>query len=432
MLSYEHPAQRSALAKRIWLPVRVSSKRTLRGALRDSLPLPISDFGFRMQDAIRAIERHVFVAGMQQNPIILVESFVAAFTWEFDTYWIVDVPQNAYYPRIGRGLSLTIEHVARAGELIAEGIALLFIEQRLGISRANCSFIAPVGIKPRLDYAFTPVRGTRLAVLCPGFPRLQLEVRSRKEMSELRARDLKQLLAKKKSQPKGQTLAIYCSYGEPTTKYAGCHLILADPITDETPVDDEEAVPGVIANYERITARIGLWYHNALLRQEMRSRGIAAGLNAPIYDEANPPRPPLVARDYGSSRYRGRFISDALERSAMGQEAASVLYEKTSAGDFGLVTFHGLNLTVLTAIEERNWKGLARFLDRSGTISSESSNTGYQNKQFRSVHDPTDDELGISTGDGVHRRTSKVISGTPEAEEIREVLRRQSTRKGSP
>jgi hypothetical protein len=86
LLSYERPVQRAAFARSITLPVQVEPTLPLFGALAVALPTPMPTFNVRMRDAIRAVEWHVFVEGLPENPILLVEGFVAAFTWEFDTY----------------------------------------------------------------------------------------------------------------------------------------------------------------------------------------------------------------------------------------------------------------------------------------------------------------------------------------------------------
>jgi hypothetical protein len=430
VLSYDSPIQGRAFAQNLTLPVRVSAGLPLAGALAASLTAPVPHFSFRMSEAIRAVERHVFVEGLPANPIALVEGFVAAFTWEFDNYWTVDIPQNAYYPQVAPGVFLTIEHVARAGELIAEGIALLFLERRLGVSRANCSFIAPSGNRPRLDYAFTPIHGTRLSVLCPGFPRLQLEVRSRKQMTSLTKRDRTRLLKKKKGHSAGQTLAIYCSYGAPSTGYGGAHLILADPPGDDRIVSEEEAVPTILANYERITSRLGLWQQNAILRREIRARRLGVTLPRASYDELNAPRLRLAVRETMDGKlYRGREFSDALTRAEQDPASAARLYQRASEmGDLGNVTFHGLNVEALELVEAGEWGRLARFIDRDDRVTGQQDRVGNEEQPGSQRAAVAPDAGPIITGDGVYRRTETASAETPEGAEILNVLRMRATR----
>jgi hypothetical protein len=403
VLSYDDPEQALEFQQYIELPVSVDAKSPLKGRLPSVLPTPIPPFRFRMMEAIRAVERHVFVEGLSDNPIPLVESAVAAFTWEFDTFWTVDALRDAYYPKM-KALSLTIEHVARSGELIAEGIALQFLEQRLGVSRALCRFIAPNGNKPRLDYEFTPIHGTILSTCYPGLPKMQVEVRSRKETDRLKSKDRTRLTKKKKGKPKGHTLAIYCCYGEPTTKFSP-QIILADPDGPPDIATEEDASDAALINYERITGRIGLWYHNALIRSEIRTRRIDVVLPSQLYEQQiAPPRPPLSSRSSGGRRYRGRDFSDRILEAELGIESAQAALLRIDRGDLGVLTFHGLNSVALERIEEGDWHGLTRFLDDSHS------------------------EDAVITGDGVYRKTARVVAGSPEADEILNVVRRRAGR----
>ena len=374
-----------------------------------------------MREAIRAVERHVFVEGLSMNPIELVEGSVTAFTWEFDSYWRVDPTSNSYYPRMDSSVALTIEHVKRAGELIAEGIALLFLEQRLGVSRANCRFIPPRGNTARPDYAFKPTSGTHLDILCPGLPRMQLEVRSRQRFRSMTKRDIEQLTAKKLSTPSGlpkQTLAIYCSYGRARSRRE-TRLILADPPGDDSLVTEDIAVPTSLINYERITARIGLWYHNSLLRKEIRRQELPIDLSTAFYDERNPPRVQLAANNYRSARYRGRDFSSLLSIADRRPDIVRDLYlGAIERGDLGALTFHGLNVNVLNYIEAGDWKNLASFLDR-----------GQHDEGAVDSADQTSDESSpIVTGDGVYRRTQRVQFETADGREIVNVLKRRLER----
>jgi hypothetical protein len=399
LLVYNPPVQAYEFGEDIRLPISIDEVKPLLGHLPSFVPLPPLPFTFKMRDAIRAVERHVFVEGLTDNPSILVESSVAAFTWEFDTYWKVDPARNAYYPRIPKGLQLTSEHVTHAGEIIAEGIALQFLEDRLGVSRANCRFIAPNGKKARLDYAFTPIYGTSLAVLHPSSPKMQLEVRSRKELSKLGATDRNRLTKKKDGKTAGHTLAIYCCYGEPSTDFTP-HIILADPGEIQF-VSDDEAIETTLINYERITARIGLWRHNYLLRRAIRQRQIDAYL-APLIYEASPEPPhdpPVIRRPRDTRRYKGRYFSQRILEAEQGVASAREALRLINSGNLGTLTFHGLNVEVLRLIENQAWLTLGNFLDRWRT------------------------DEGVVTGDGVYR-TTEPLDDAADIMEVRRVVAR--------
>jgi hypothetical protein len=390
----------------IRLPVSIDEKWPIHPDLAVFLPGPPTPFTFKMRDAIQAVERHVFVEGLTDNPVPLVASAVAAFTWEFDTYWKVDPANNAYYPRIP-DLKLTIEHVARTGELIAEGIALKFLEDRFGISRASCRFLPPDRSEARLDYAFSPTLGTALAVLYPGFPRMRLEVRSRKNLDKLGAKDYQALTRKKFKQkrgaklnknvprfPAGHTIAIYCGYGNPVGGRRP-NIILADPGETEI-VADNEAIDTTLINYERITARIGLWFYNWILRTAIRARSVKVFL-APLLYEDSPQQPAdlrFIRRPRDTLRYKGREFSQRIIEAAQSEESARIALRLIDAGDFGTLTFYGLNVEALELIVMMDWLALAKFLDRNR---------------------PDD---GIVTGDGVYRLTEQVVA-VDEMEAIR-------------
>ncbi|MHB1549831.1 MAG: hypothetical protein ACYCX6_01345 [Vulcanimicrobiaceae bacterium] len=398
-LQYDRPVQDRELKATIELPVTEDQRAPLAGHL-SALLTPLAPFRFRMEDAIRAVERHVFVDGLADNPIPIVESAVAAFTWEFDTYWTVDSGQNAYYPSVGRGLNLTIEHVARTGELIAEGIALQFLEQRLNVSRAACRFIAPDGNAPRLDYAFTPIHGTSLAAYYPGKPKMRLEVRSRKEMQTLQPRDYKKLTRKKKGHQSGQTLAIYCCYGFPDGIFTP-QIILADPIGEPDIVTEDEAVEAGLMNYERVTSRIGLWEANSKIRAELRARNIGDDLPPLLYERLTqvPPDDLVTMKQF---EYRGRFFPDRLLEAEQDVYSAREALVFLNAGDYGKLKFQGLREEALQLIYTGSWSKLCRYIDTT----------------FR--------EDATITGDGVMRRAEPVDPESEIAEQIREVIRKRA------
>ena len=390
LLRYDVPDQDAAFNSDFVLPISIDATTPLQGHLASFIPAPPVPHTFKMRDAIQAFERHVFVEGLTDNPVAVVDSAVAALRWEFDTYWVVDPQNAAYYPRIPPDLQLTTEHVTRAGEFVAEGIALTLLEQRFNISRANCRFIPPDGNKPRLDYAFRLMPGTSLAVLHPGASKMRLEVRSRKALEKLTANDYKRLCKKKKGHPKGHTLAIYCCYGVPSSTFTP-HIILADP-GEHDAVSDLEAIETTLINYERATGRIGLWYYNKILRDTIRDREIQIALPHLLYESnPHPPTPVnLMRRPRDTKTYRGRYFAERLIEAGRGGEAARTALRRFQMGDTGTLTFYGLNVTALNLIENRDWLSLGRFLDRNRY------------------------EDAIVTGDGIYRRT-EIPSGEDAA-----------------
>ena len=394
-LAFPSPEQNREFSSRFTIPIVEDVRLPLSTTLRPLLTQG-SDFSFRFEQVLSAAERHVFIEGEPDNPIDLVEDWITALKWEMDAFWIISSHANTYYPKDKRhGISLTGEHWKRSGEYIAEGIAIAFLEARLGLSRARFAFYSPRDMKPRPDFILTPQPSDRLMVLYPGQASLGVEIRSRSRWNSIHKSDHLDLNDKKTRFGRTNQLSVYCSYGERSGRYAGCRLILGDPPGDGVIFEAEDVRNVAIRSYLDVCRRIGLWSYARVLQARLRGQE----LNLEPGPDVATGAVRLVSRlAPNGSRYRGRefatFYSDAVNDIEATEERVNI---RAQSGDLGTIVFRGVNTDVLDLIESQDWDGLVRFYDPASA----------------EVH-----EGRTITGDGTYRETSRVTQDSAEAMEI--------------
>ena len=126
---------------------------TLSNQLRPGTP-----FTFAMDQAIATAERHMFIFdpttfAYLTNPVKMVNDWVNLVRWEVSSFWNVYRGSNDEIAHTDSTLvHYSHEHPKRAGEVLAEGIALLFLEDRLGCPPQCFWFFK--GSKARPDFIF--------------------------------------------------------------------------------------------------------------------------------------------------------------------------------------------------------------------------------------------------------------------------------------
>lgn len=407
-LAFPSPEQNLEFSAKFTIPVVEDNRLTLSTPLRTFLTQG-ADFSFRFEQVLGAAERHVFIDGEPDNPIDLVEDWVTALKWEMDAFWIINSLNNTYYPKDHRhGISLTGEHWKRSGEYIAEGIAIAFLEARLGVSRARFGFYSPRDKKPRPDFIMTPQPSDRLMVLFPGQPALGVEIRSRSRWNRIHKSDHQELNDKKTRFGKTNQLSVYCSYGERSGRFKGCRLILGDPPGDGV-VFELQAVRQVVAHaYLDACRRIGLWAYARVIAAWLRGEDVTLEGGPDVAKGSVR----LESRTVAGERYRGRefatFYSDAMNDPEVTAES---LHRREGSGDMGSLIFRGLNLRALDLIESHDWNGLVEFYDENST---------------------RDHQGRLITGDGTYREARRVTEGSEEASEILRFTLAQIRRRSGP
>lgn len=361
------------------------------------------NFSFTMDQAIQAADRHLYIHGKPDNPLAFVEDWINLLRWEVNNLWSIDVPNSHYERNTTR--NLTHEHYKRSGEILAEGIAIAFLEETLGVPRQSFYFIS--GSDARPDFVIQPASSQRMALAYAGSS-FFLEVRSRsgRSMRNLHDKD-REDLTKKKSAVTGiaGVLAVYCMYGQGKHKddTARSRIHLADPPVDEaSKLSEVDTAAVAISHYLRLTSQLGLWDHRDHL---LRAAEVARKGSMPTAKMNITGILPTVKRLYEDAIYRGRMFSDLQWLAA---QQPTTLDEKTrisekvskriKAGDLGSLVFRGINVEVIELIEQARYLELAKYCDPKRT------------KQHKV-------DLWVRS-DGLYRYENPVIPGTNEANDL--------------
>lgn len=377
--------------KTLTIPLEEDAKRPLtphlRGKLRPSEPFPVM-----LSAAISAAERHMHIYRKTDNEVELVEQWLNLLRWEVKTFWKVDHTQRAIDENDASNLYVTWEHRKRSGELLAEGIAVRFIERRLGIPRDRIRFVP--GHEARPDFVVLKAASTTGTLY-------GIEVRWRHKLTVLGDEDYTDLVNKKTSTVASRFIAVYVGYGRksPVEEVVYTKVILADPPATGSKLTQLELADLVLDHYLGVTSRIGLWKYHARL-QEMRSSVTSGrmpvrrtGLRDLEGTLRYLPKRPRPARTYV-----GRYFSSLEVEKRNGRltkRQAQALFRRN---DFGLLIFHGLHRDMLRFIETYDVRGMIRFYDNGSR--GESANP-------------------VITADGVYRDTAHVTdSNSEDATEI--------------
>lgn len=328
-----------------------------------------TSFSVTLDRAIQAADRHVYVQGEPPNPLSFVEDWINLLRWEVSNLWEVQAAQSCYLR--DRSRNLTHEHYKRSGEILAEGMAIAFLEDRLGVPRQRFFFVN--GNKARPDFVVKLKARHRTALLVNRL-RFMVEVRSRSRMRNLTAADRKELAKKKAAAGAAGVLAVYCCYGAGKHKdgTARTRFHLADPPANGgREATDSEVAEIVIHHYLRITSQLGLWRHRDHLLRVVR----ATGATAPLFPQVDPRAVQFgVRRRNGGQTYRGREFNELLELASRRPTTVAErdatqdrIRRRVAAGEFGAMVFRGLNEEVLRLIEESDWLRLAEYRDPAST-----------------------------------------------------------------
>ena len=212
----------------------------------------------------------MYISRRPANPIQVVEDWINIQRWETQHFWEVGPHSCRLYQN--QQTQVTSEHRLRSGELLAEGLAILFLEKRLKWGRQNFFFYEGAGARPDFIFNLSPNR--RFGVAWQR-RRYGLEARLAQTQLNLWAQDITDLTAKKAAPipttPISGVIAIYCFYGrgnhsdQNTTPCTRLHL--ADPEEEGAPMTDDEIAEIIIHHYLGATSRAGLWGYRDRLRK---------------------------------------------------------------------------------------------------------------------------------------------------------------------
>ena len=372
-------------------------------------------FSFTLDEAIQCADRHIYVHGRPPNPLPFVQDWINLLRWEVSNLWRVDAAQSRFArdcDTMPPTRSLTAEHYKRSGEILAEGVATLFLERRLHVARQRFFFFEGADARP--DFIVSLKARHRRALLL-NRRRFMFEVRSRNAdegMRNLAQRD-KDDLEKKKVQARhlngvAGVLAIYNCYGMKAHRdgTSQTRIHLADPAEFDAPdADDIDVASIAIHHFILMTSQVGLWDHRDHLQRAVTS-----------FTEGRIPRETMVLRgiERGIERpflgrsYRGRDFNSLIEFAFKTPRSLSerdqnrrTVRAQVAAGDFGLYTFRGLDTQVLSLIENSQWSELADF--------AQESQPGYKPEEWL-------------RSDGLYCHQFQIQAGTTEADEVRSQL----------
>lgn len=344
----------------ISIPLTTDVSRPLSAGLGAALQ-PSTPLNFVFDEAIQAADRHVYVEGTPPNSLAFVEDWINLLRWEISNLWTIDTV-NSRYTR-NRSIPLTHEHYKRSGEILAEGIAILLLERRLGIPRQRIFFYNGADARPDFVAHLKP-RHNR-ALVYRGH-KLALEVRSRKSQVGLNASDIVSL--DKKKDGFAGVLAVYCFYGEHQHRDATSHtrIHLADPSGDDiAEVSDLEKSEIVIHHYLRITSQLGLWEH----RDHLLAAAEAASSGIVYHDRMEQRVAPRISRGITRRKkgreFLGREFNTLLEyahtKPSSLEQKKEIRREaqlRIQLRDFGTTIFRGLAFDVVRLIETSDWEAL--------------------------------------------------------------------------
>lgn len=372
MNSISNASYPSDFIKHISIPVIVDTHKTLAGPFAAAGNPPPNTFTFCLDDAISLADRHLRIQGRPPNPVQIVSDFTNLLRWECGTFWRCDVATNWVGHNTGGAIQFGSEHARRSGELLAEGIALLFLGEWLKVPRQMIYFIVADDARP--DYRFRFRSNSALGMMFKNL-NFGIEVRSRVSPKPLKNRTTRTRLFKSdynsiKNKKNNQSahslsgiLAVYFYYGILPGADAPerPRLHLADPVCDEKPYSKEMLARTLVDYYLGTTSRIGLWGHHDRLKE---AREIVQQGKYPEPQLSTPPFPRQTGellRSFGNHKYWGREFSYILEIEARyGKKLATALVR---SGFLGSTTFHGVNEDVLRLIERFDWEKLGMFFD---------------------------------------------------------------------
>lgn len=349
------PDYSTTFKRTISIPVEEDSTMPLSTSLRNTLA-PGTDFDFQLDDAITAADRYLAIQGNPKNPAQIVEQWINALRWEVSTYW--ESPGGNWYDvREGGPIAFTSEHPKRAGEMLAQGIAILFLEKRLKLSRSRFFFLE--GSEARPDFLIYPERSAQRVLLLKNRSKMGLEVRSRWRVQSVPSTDKVQLY--KKKQALSGTLVIYCAYGRPTEIRGAqrTHLILADPPGESHPASDAEVAKILMNHYNGVLRRLGVWEHldatHAALEEIKRG-------GSPKRRAVRLPTT-LPSESFNGNQYVGRFFSDLVSRQDRGELTTEEADLAIRTGRLGSVFYAGIRSDVLSAVSSFDIPFLEAFFD---------------------------------------------------------------------
>ena len=377
----------------------VNASIAITGALATQLQIG-RPYDKSIEAAIQACDRHVYVHGKPENPMMFVQDFLNLLRWEVQQLWAVD-PLTRTLTR-STSYHLTHEHHMRSGELLAEGLALEFLRERLSIRRQRFYFYQASDARP--DFLVTVPRRAHLAVINAG-RKWGLEVRLRKCAPSLDKDEVAALTRKKSNRHFDRVIAIYVMYG--TTKHrngnASTRLHVVDPEeADSAPASEMDFQLAAIQHYIRLTSQIGLWEYRDHLRSAVNAFMSERLHGLPRLSIATGQVRTGIRRTINGQNYRGREFNEflALTSGPMTPTSRAVARSRIEAGDFGSTVFRGLHELVLHAIAENDWAALSDFERPEITIDFEHER-----------------------GDGLGERTIIIDAKSPEAELIRNALK---------
>ncbi len=362
------------------IPVTEETLRacTLTPLLRSQLN-PGTDFVFTMDDAISTAERHMFIldpnaTSLQLNPVKLVQDWVNLVRWEVSTFWNTypGTPDEiAHTDNVH--VHYTHEHPKRSGEVLAEGLALLFLQDRMNIP-PQCFWFYKGG-KARPDFIFdTTFRGA--GVMWNG-SQFGVEARCRKSQANLYDIDEKDLHKKKVNNPQlSAVLGVYFFYGrgshprnlEPMTR-----IHLADPQQEGLPLTNTQRAWVIINHYLGATSRIGMWEHRDHLATclHQAAHGVYPDQRMNLDDRRIQRTVPQPGREPGDRHdFRGRHFNSLLAAASVSpksQDETKIIRKtiqlRLNSGDLGQHVFRGIRRDVLSLIENCQWGELENYRD---------------------------------------------------------------------
>ncbi len=354
------PNYAAEFQRRLSVPVIEDEDLPLASGLSAALA-PGTDFSFTIDDAILAGDRFLAIHGRPPNPVQMVRDWVNVLRWEVSTYW--ESPRGHWYDvRPNPPTWFSAEHPKRSGELLAHGIAILFLERRLRVARSRFFFLEGADARP--DFLVRLQRSAQRAVLLTDRSKMGLEVRSRYRVRQVPTTDKPKLL--KKKQAMTNTVAVYCAYGAPTEKRGSARtkIVLADPPGEGRPAEDAEVAEIIFGHYLGVAGRLGLWDARDAL--DILLGRLAAGGDLPAPQPLGPGRPRafgLPIETVQGVRYVGRFFSELLVRRDQGLLSPSDRDVALKTGRFGRVFFAGIREDLLRAVVAVDLAAVEGFFD---------------------------------------------------------------------
>jgi hypothetical protein len=341
---------------------------------------PDAPFTFTLDQAISTSERHMYIYDPGGptwliNPMKMVHDWVNLLRWEVSTFWKVyrgNRDEIAHTDKVH--VHYTHEHPKRSGEVLAEGMALLFLEERMGCPPQCFWFFK--GAKARPDFIFNiPFHG--IGMMLNGY-QFGVEVRCRSSQANLYNADEGDLIKKKQANPQMSNLfGIYFFYGKGIHKkgLAKTRLHLADPHGEGNLMPENERAWVVINHYLGVVSRLGLWdYQEYLLdclKETLRGRVPETPMEeGPILVSDDPNVPFELGQKWqdfigaGFNTLIEELREEDLARAKI-EANYRILQAQFDSGFFGFHVFKGIRKFVLALIERADWQALEKYRDES-------------------------------------------------------------------